>query len=70
MSNFVFEAKRKIRQARNAGQLKRTFDHICEDCASKNLTDYRCETCPLAGVYEVKRWTMEELERQLNALED
>lgn len=70
MGNFDFNAKRRIRMARNRGQLEKTFDSICEECASKCLTGYRCDSCPIAGAYSVKKWAMDELQAQLRKLED
>lgn len=70
MANFIMEAKRRIRMARNRGQLDKTFDSVCDACASKNLTNYECDTCPLAQIYETKKWVMATLEDQYKKIED
>lgn len=70
MGNFDLTAKRRIHMARNRGQLEKTLDSICEECASKCLTPYRCDSCPIVGAYSVKKWAMTELENQLRKLED
>lgn len=70
MSNFIQNAMRRIRAARNHGQVEKTFDAICNECASKNLLDCTCDSCPLEQVVKIKEWTLQTLEDQYRKVLD